>query len=165
MDKQKSMSKLNEAINIVSKYCFAGKALAGEDLQNVFSKLLYIKEELNDLEDVQNTVISRKITTRNKIKNRRDVCIVGCYLSKFGHEGLFNGLNQSQTFDKVAQLLNIKRNTLKGIRDIFDPLFNNGRVGWKDRPMKPEEKQIYKTYNKKSQLEFLNEVKQILKIN
>ncbi len=52
------------------------------------------------------------------------------YLSKFDHEHLRMG-NQGQTFDRIARILGVNRNTLKNQRDAFDSYTGSHRQGWK----------------------------------
>ncbi len=61
--------------------------------------------------------------------------IVAFYLSKFDKEGLKNlGFkNDSEAFEKTAQVLGIKKNYIKFRRDEFDPI-HPWRKGWQ-RPM------------------------------
>lgn len=61
--------------------------------------------------------------------------IVAFYLSKFDKEGLKNlGFkNDSEAFEKTAQVLGIKKNYVKFRRDEFDPI-HPWRKGWQ-RPM------------------------------
>ncbi len=55
--------------------------------------------------------------------------ITALYLSRFDHHQLNIG-NQGETFDHLAMLLNVNRNTLKNYRDMFDSHVDNHRVGW-----------------------------------
>lgn len=60
---------------------------------------------------------------------RRDVLLAALYLSRFGHQTLGLG-NQDQTFERAADLLGVKKHTLKNYRDHFDPHTESGRRGW-----------------------------------
>lgn len=63
---------------------------------------------------------------------------VSYYLSRFDKEAYNNlGLgNQSETHNKIGELLSVKPHTVKNWRDEFDPLFGH-RAGWHQRPMNP----------------------------
>ena len=100
--------------------------------------------------------------SRTKIKNKEDVYIVACFLSRFGHEDLCNNLNQTQAIKKIAEMLGLKSTTLKGTRDIFDPFFDNDRKGWSKRPLNDQEQKLFDKYANESKEKFLTEVKQIL---
>ena len=165
MDLNKVKVKIAEAHDILE---ILTDSISDKQLKNAIKaadyKLIYTLEEFSDSSNVtEETEQTPKVIERRRIKDRRKVCIVACYLSKFGHEGIFGEeYNQTKAFEKIAELLSIKKNTLKGTRDIFDPLFDNGRVGWKNRPLKNEEQEIYDLYNKKTQLDYLKEVRVLL---
>ena len=63
--------------------------------------------------------------------------IVALYLSKFdvvAYQALgYN--NWTQALEIIGQQLGVKPNTVKQMREQFDPLYPNPRVGWYQRPM------------------------------
>lgn len=63
---------------------------------------------------------------------------VSYYLSRFDEEAYKNlGFgNQSETHNRIGDLLSVKPHTVKNWRDEFDPLFGH-RAGWYQRPMSP----------------------------
>ncbi|WP_223670371.1 hypothetical protein [Kangiella shandongensis] len=76
--------------------------------------------------------------------NSEQVLISALYLSRFDHHRLNIG-NQGETFDYLAGLLNINRNTLKNYRDRFDSHVDNHRVGWKVE-LTPKQKMVLGKY-------------------
>ena len=148
----------NGALDIVEKLYIETSGTQKKDLQKVMAKLVMIKEELENSSDSTNSV------KRNKITNKDDVYIVSCYLSRFGHEDLFENLNQSQALNKCADILSIKSTSLKGTRDAFDPFFDNGRKGWTGRQLNEKELEVFNNYNDLSKNDFLLDVKKILNL-
>lgn len=155
--KVKVISKYtDEVLELIEKLYFEAAGSQKKDLQKAMAKLVIIKEELESVPD------NDKSNKREKIENKDDVYIVSCYLSRFGHEGLFENLNQTQTLKECADILSIKPTSLKGTRDAFDPFFDNGRKGWNGRPLNKKELDIFNKYKSISKEEFLNEVRKIL---
>ena len=72
-------------------------------------------------------------TTRTKsvrdFRDKRDAYIAAYYMSKFEHYGLDLG-NQSETFKRLADILDVNVNTIKNTRDLFDPHTGSHRRGW-----------------------------------
>ncbi|MGD1699780.1 HNH endonuclease [Dapis sp. BLCC M229] len=71
--------------------------------------------------------------------------IVGYYLSRFDKKAYQNlGLgNKNETHKKIGIILSFSGNTIKNIRDSFDPYHNNPRKGWWQRDLWRFEKEIY----------------------
>lgn len=69
------------------------------------------------------------------MNNNNMAIVVAFYLSKFDKEGLRNlgFINDSDAFEKIANILEIKKNYIKFRRDEFDPI-HPWRKGWQ-RPM------------------------------
>ena len=72
-------------------------------------------------------------TTRTKtvrdFGDKRNANIAAYYMSRFEHYDLGLG-NQSETFKRLADILDVKVNTLKNTRDRFDPYTGSHRRGW-----------------------------------
>ena len=69
-------------------------------------------------------------------ENHRLALIIAFYLSKFDRQAVAT-LGYSSTiscFDGIAEILDVKSNTLKNMRDEFDPFHDNPRAGWYQRP-------------------------------
>ena len=118
-----------------------------EELLEVMFQLAKIKEIIQENESLQG-LKPTKINKKERIKNKDKVYIVACYVSRFGHEGLYRGLNQTETLKKIAEAFSMKFTSFKGTRDIFDPYFDNGRKGWVGRPLNKLESKIYNKYKK-----------------
>lgn len=94
--------------------------------------------------------------------DRTDAAItVAFYLSKFDHERLGIG-NQGETFDRVASLLGVKRNTLKGYRDYFDSHTGSHREGWKV-PLPPQLAAVFPSLMRFEELALREKVFQLLR--
>jgi DNA-binding CsgD family transcriptional regulator len=86
-------------------------------------------------------------------ETHRAALVAAYYLSRFEHRNLGLG-NQGQTFDRVAERLQISRNTLKNYRDYFDPVVSEGRrQGWHQVPTPPQFQQIIAEFRNVSEQE------------
>ena len=74
--------------------------------------------------------------------------VAGLFLSKFDRDGWtslgFESANQA--FNVIGLALATKPNSIKLLRDEFDPFFDNGRQGWHKRAMVKSRKPIYEEY-------------------
>lgn len=64
--------------------------------------------------------------------------IIGFYLSKYDRKGV-SALGYStfaEAFEDSSRCLKVKRNTIKNMRDEFDPVHSNTRVGWYQRALR-----------------------------
>jgi hypothetical protein len=70
--------------------------------------------------------------------------IVAFYLSKYGEEGLARLGFQSytQAFSQVSDHLAVKANSVKNWRDEFDPYYDNNRMGWHKRKLRPSRQKV-----------------------
>ncbi len=95
--------------------------------------------------------------------NYISVLIVAFYLSKFrdSYRNLGYKTMNSAHVD-IGQKLGIKPNTLKNRRDDFDPLHDNDRVGWYQRPLMPSSKKVVECFQYLSETELREIVLQIL---
>jgi hypothetical protein len=59
--------------------------------------------------------------------------IVGYYLSRLDKEGylLLGFKTFAEAIEKIQEVLRVKKNTIKNMRDEFDPYHRNNRIGWK----------------------------------
>ncbi len=75
--------------------------------------------------------------------------IVAFYLSKFNEEGLAQLGFQSytQAFHEVGQRLSVKPNSVKNWRDEFDPYYDNSRMGWYQRELRPSRQKVMLTFD------------------
>ncbi|ABX43278.1 DUF3883 domain-containing protein [Lachnoclostridium phytofermentans] len=80
--------------------------------------------------------------------------IVAFYLSKYDRDGVKNLGYKSfnQAFNNIGEILGIKPNTIKNMREQFDPLFENSRVGWYQRELSPSRNQVLEIYDNFSEL-------------
>lgn len=75
--------------------------------------------------------------------------IVAYYLSKYddnAYEALGFG-NKSETHRHIGRILGVNKNTVKNMRDEFDPLHENNRTGWDQRELRPSRLQIISKYH------------------
>lgn len=71
--------------------------------------------------------------------------IVSYYLARCDLKAV-NALGYSswnETFTKLGDILNINPNSIKNMRDEFDPYFENTRVGWYQRELAASRKEVY----------------------
>lgn len=76
-------------------------------------------------------------------KNHKLALYVGYFLAKFNEEAydVLNYGNQGETHIMIGNILGVKPNTVKNMRDEFDPLFGF-RAGWYQRPMSTSRIQV-----------------------
>ena len=91
--------------------------------------------------------------------------IVAYYLSKFDKVAVRSlGFNQAATaFRSVGEVLGVKSTSVKNMRDEFDVLHGNGRVGWRNRPMHPTRIRIDELFGQMCEEELRATVVQILR--
>jgi hypothetical protein len=70
--------------------------------------------------------------------------IVSYYLSRFGDSGCraIGYKNFTQATQSIGNILGIKPNTLKNMRDEFDPYHENLRAGWYQRELRESRKKV-----------------------
>jgi hypothetical protein len=76
-------------------------------------------------------------------KNHKLALYVGYFLARFNEEAykILNYGNQGKTHIMIGNMLGVKPNTVKNMRDEFDPLFEF-RAGWYQRPMSTSRIQV-----------------------
>ena len=90
--------------------------------------------------------------------------IVAYYLSKFdrtAYENLKFG-NLRETHKIISEIIGANRNTLKNMRDQFDPYHENPRQGWYQRQLSSSRRNIVDKYSSYTEAEMLDVVLNIL---
>ena len=90
--------------------------------------------------------------------------VIAYYLSKFdnlAYERLGFG-SMTGTHEQVGSILGVKGNTIKNMRDEFDPLHPNSRQGWYQRELRASRLDIVHKYSKYSEKELFEHVDAIL---
>ena len=91
--------------------------------------------------------------------------IVAFYLSKFdvlAYESLGFGGSVS-THKTIGDILDVKANTIKNMRDEFDPLHDNPRKGWHQRELTGSREEVAKQYKNYTEKELLALVQKTLR--
>lgn len=80
--------------------------------------------------------------------------IVAFYLSKYDERAYLNlGYgNASDTHKKIGEILEVKSSSVKNMRDEFDPLHTNNRVGWYQRALRPSRQRVFDLLNEVSEI-------------
>ena len=90
--------------------------------------------------------------------------IVAYYLSKYdrtAYEQL--GFSYSTaTHEEIGRILGVKPNSIKNMRDEFDPLHDNPRVGWYQRSLRPSRAKVIEAFQALSEEELRDVVLEIL---
>jgi hypothetical protein len=97
-------------------------------------------------------------------ENRKLALIVSYYLSKYNRKALNNlGYSTfSQAFEDIGAKLNVRPTSIKNMREEFDPLHPNGRVGWYQRELRPSRFEVVENYSHLSEIALTDIVKEIL---
>ncbi|MBS3948640.1 MAG: hypothetical protein KGZ57_10195 [Dethiobacter sp.] len=61
-------------------------------------------------------------------------------LKSLGYSSFANG------FKDIGQKLQVKPNTIKNMRDEFDPIYGNNRVGWYQRELRPSRQKVVELF-------------------
>ena len=90
--------------------------------------------------------------------------IVGYYLSKFDKTAYTNlGLGGStETHRRIGRILGVKPTLIKNMRDEFDPLHDNPRVGWYQRPLAASRAKVVEQFQDLGEEELRDVVLEIL---
>ena len=97
-------------------------------------------------------------------ENSKKALIVAYYLSKFdaiAYKNLGIG-SKKQTHKYIGDILGINPNTIKNMRDNFDPYEKNSRAGWYQRPLPPSRVDVREAFLDIDEPSFLEIVKGIL---
>ena len=90
--------------------------------------------------------------------------VVAYYLSKY-NESAYKALNhgtKTKTHEAIGHALGVNKNTVKNMRDEFDPLHENRRAGWYQRELRPSRKKIVELYQHLQEEELRDLVLEIL---
>lgn len=97
-------------------------------------------------------------------ENHSLALIVAYYLSKFdklAYEKL-GFTTRTATHAEVGRMLGVKPNSVKNMRDEFDPLHDNPRAGWYQRPLRPSRAKVVESFQGLSEEELHDIVLEIL---
>lgn len=146
--------------------------------KSVFFELLSKIEQLEQkklLQHTEKTAVPDESKTRSYTKMKDDLKIEGYkianYLSLYSHEDLFPMYSQDKALELIAETLNLKKNTIRNWRDMFDwhnknnNKRENSRKGWENCILSQPMEKIKNEYGSMPKEEFLAEVKQILNID
>lgn len=92
----------------------------------------------------------------------------GLFLSKFvtrWDRSVLTALGfktDAEVFNVIGLALNAKPRSIQGLRDEFDPFFDNGRQGWHKRPMQKSRKPIYEKYKDMNAMQAIYILKNII---
>jgi hypothetical protein len=93
--------------------------------------------------------------------------IVAYYLSKYDKIAYaqlgFSSI--TMTHENIGKRLGVKANTVKNMRDEFDPFHDNPRVGWRQRQLPPSRVKVFEAFQELSQEELRDVVLEILNNN
>ena len=88
-------------------------------------------------------------------KNSQLALVIAYYLSKFDQRA-YNELNYESmtvTHLELGRILNVKASKIKNMRDEFDSVHDNPRVGWYQRDLRPSRMEIVEKYENFSEEE------------
>jgi hypothetical protein len=92
--------------------------------------------------------------------------IVAYYLSKYddlAYEQLgFKKRQKTAAHEELGRILGVNSNSVKNMRDEFDPLHDNPRAGWHQRPLRPSRAKVVEQFQEMSQEELRDLVLEIL---
>lgn len=98
-------------------------------------------------------------------ENHSLALIIAYYLSKFdrrAYESL--GISKSTEGHKeIGGILGVNPNSVKNMRDEFDPLHDNDRVGWYQRPLRPSRLKVVESFQHLTEEELRDIVIEIMK--
>ena len=99
---------------------------------------------------------------RHTIKT--EALIVGYALARMGPKlrRVMHWDTYKEAFEKVAQTLDEKHNSVKNLRDEFDVFFPNGRRGWLNRPPHPSRIAVLREFEGVSDAALVEVVRRIL---
>ena len=97
-------------------------------------------------------------------ENHKLGLIVAYYLSRFDMKAVtYLGYKSwTHAFENIGKQLNVKANTIKNMRDEFDPLHPNSRKGWYKRELRPSRLEVLEKYASLSEDALIEIVKDIL---
>ncbi|MFV2044810.1 MAG: DUF3883 domain-containing protein [Anaerolineales bacterium] len=90
--------------------------------------------------------------------------VVSYYLSRFNREAYANlGFTTlTEGHRRIGAILGVNPNTVKNMRDEFDPIHDNSRVGWWQRDIRPSRQNVVEAFQDLGKYELRTIVKGIL---
>ena len=81
-------------------------------------------------------------------KNSQLALVIAYYLSKFDQKAYreLNYESMTATHLELGRILNVKASKIKNMRDEFDSIHDNPRVGWYQRDLRPSRMEIVDKY-------------------
>ena len=149
-----------------------------KNIQKIAIKNKY-NEILMPLKEILEVIDKSNYNDKNPISNEIDLeqyktQILAYYLSRFDHYDIYPNLNQNEALNLIANLLNIKKSTLRLARDYFDSKttkikskespYLKIRKGI-DMPLGKKAQKIFDYYNYKKRPEITKDVLTILRKN
>lgn len=97
-------------------------------------------------------------------KNNYLALIAAYYLSKYDQVGYknLNFLSRTDAVKQIGKLLGVNPNSVKNMRDEFDPIHDNPRVGWYQRPLRPSRVKVVELFQDLAEEELRDIVLEIL---
>jgi hypothetical protein len=98
------------------------------------------------------------------LDNHKLALIVAYFLSKYNEIALENlgYSNFTAAFEDIGFKLRVKPNTIKNMRDEFDPFHPNNRRGWYQRELRPSRLEVLEKYEELSESALLGIVEDVL---
>lgn len=120
--------------------------------------LVYYAEYLKKKDSVSNQ------DTKLERDKTEDALTVAYYLSRANKDALqaLGFKKFTEAFKQLSKVLEQKPSTIKNMRDEFDPYFDNGRVGWYQKPLQGSRKEVFDKYANVSDSDLLVVVKDII---
>lgn len=150
------------------------KAIKNLAEKNNYEKIIEpINEILNFFENLYVSYVINGIENEINFKENK-IEIIAYYLSRFDHYDLFPSLNQNQAFEKIANIINVKKTTLRILRDRYDSKMIKIKIKESpylkirkgiNVPLSKKEKAIFEYYKNKKRTEILKDVIQIFKLD
>jgi 5-methylcytosine-specific restriction protein A len=92
--------------------------------------------------------------------------IVAYYLSKYddlAYEQLgFKKGQKTAAHKELGRILGVNSNSVKNMRDEFDPIHDNPRAGWHQRPLRPSRAKVVEQFQEMTQEEIRDFVLELL---
>jgi hypothetical protein len=88
-------------------------------------------------------------------KNREMAILAAYYLSRFAPDSYRNlGFQtQKECHETLGQVLKVKASYIKNLRDEFDPIHENSRVGWYQRPLSRSRLRVVELFQNSTEYE------------
>ena len=113
--------------------------------------ILSILTDISRIKETSKT--NRRHMPRERIilddEHAEDTNVLAYVFSEYEHTSLFPDKSQTEAFQFIADLLNVKYKTFSNKRDAFDKYTSSKRVGW-DKELPPSLELIFKKYKSMS---------------